>query len=137
MTKTCTGGCACGAVRYEITSTPVFENHCQCIECQRRGSTGHSSYLTFPNRADASITGEAKIWKVAGDSGNLKAHAFCPACGAPVFLTFDAMPDLIAIHAASLDDPGQFEPKAITYNIREHAWDRLDRSLQGFAKMPG
>ncbi|MCD7060622.1 GFA family protein [Pelagibacterium xiamenense] len=137
MTNTYTGGCACGAIRYKTSGEPIFENHCQCRACQQRSGTGHSSYLTFAARAKVSITGEATIWKVAGDSGNMKAHAFCPTCGTPVFLTFDAMPDLIAIHATSLDDPGQFEPKAVTYNMRGHGWDALDRSLQIFEKMPG
>ena len=58
------------------------------------------------------ITGEAKNWRVAGDSGNEKVHAFCPVCGTPVYLTFVAMPELIAVHATSLDDPGQFNPQA-------------------------
>ena len=52
------------------------------------------------------ITGEATHWEVAGDSGNVKSHAFCPVCGTPVYLRFAAMPDLIAVHAGSLDDPG-------------------------------
>ena len=77
MTKTYTGGCACGAIRYETSSEPIFENHCQCRDCQKRSGTGHGSYLTFPQRADVTITGEANTWRVAGDSGNEKVHAFC------------------------------------------------------------
>jgi hypothetical protein len=107
MTKTYTGGCACGAIRYETSSEPIFENHCQCRDCQKRSGTGHGSYLTFPQRADVTITGEANTWRVAGDSGNEKVHAFCPTCGTPVYLTFVAMPELIAVNATSLDDPGQ------------------------------
>ena len=52
MTKTYTGGCACGAIRYETSSEPIFENHCQCRDCQKRSGTGHGSYLTFPQRRD-------------------------------------------------------------------------------------
>lgn len=48
MTKTYAGGCACGAIRYETSSEPIFENHCQCRDCQKRSGTGHGSYLTFP-----------------------------------------------------------------------------------------
>ena len=136
MSKTYTGGCACGAIRYETSSEPIFENHCQCLHCQKRSGTGHSSYLTFPQRADVRIAGEASRWKVAADNGNVKTHAFCPTCGAPVYLTFSDAPDAIAIHATSLDDPSQFNPQALTFSIRGHAWDRIDPALQQFERMP-
>ncbi|MBB6464318.1 GFA family protein [Aminobacter carboxidus] len=136
MTKVYAGGCACGAIRYETSNEPIFENHCQCLDCQKRSGTGHGSYLTFPRRAEMAITGEASTWRVAADSGNEKVHAFCPTCGTPVYLTFVAMPDLIAISAASLDDPGQFHPQAVTYTIRGHGWDTLDPALRTFVRMP-
>lgn len=131
------GGCACGALRYEIAGEPVFQNHCQCFHCQKVSGTGHGSYLSFMERSDAKITGKATEWSVAADSGNDKAYAFCPTCGSPVYITFSAMPDLIAIAAASLDDPGQFRPEALTYSIRGHAWDSIDPELQHFERMPG
>ena len=137
MTTQYCGGCACGAIRYETTSTPIFQNHCQCRDCQKRSGTGHGSYLTFAQRADMTITGDAKIWRVAGDSGNDKLHAFCPNCGTPVYLTFAAMPDLIAVTATSLDYPGQFNPQVVTYAISGHVWDRMDPALQTFDRMPG
>jgi hypothetical protein len=136
MSKPYSGGCACGAIRYEIRSEPVFQNHCQCRDCQKRSGTGHSSYLTFTGRAEVAMSGEAATWRAAGDSGNEKVHAFCPNCGAPVYLTFAAMPDLIAVHATSLDDPGRFTPQVVTYNVRGLAWDVIDPSLQIFEKMP-
>jgi len=137
MSRVFTGGCACGAIRYETSVEPIFQNHCQCTDCQKRSGTGHGSYLTFPQRAAMTISGEAKSWAVAGDSGNAKSHAFCPTCGTPVYLTFSAMPDFIAVNAASLDDPGQFRPQAITYSVSGHAWDTLDPALPAFERMPG
>lgn len=131
-----TGGCACGAIRFETTRAPVFQNHCQCRDCQRRSGTGHGSYLTFPGRSEMRITGSASHWEVAGDSGNLKSHAFCPVCGTQVYLTFAAMPDFIAVPAASLDDPSRFEPKVLTYRMRALPWDHMDASLQAFDAMP-
>lgn len=136
MTKAYTGGCACGAIRYETTDEPIFENHCHCGHCQKRSGTGHGSYLTFAQRADVTIVGDAKIWGVVGDSGNDKMHAFCPTCGTPVYLTFAAMPGLIAVHAASLDDPGRFNPQVVTYSSCRHMWDKMDPSLQAFERMP-
>jgi hypothetical protein len=136
MSTSYTGGCACGALRYEAAAEAIFENHCQCRDCQKRSGTGHGSYLTFPSRADVKITGAATDWRVTADSGNEKIHSFCPVCGSPVYLTFAANPDPIAVHAASLDDPGRFKPGAVTYSSRGHAWDTLGPSLQMFEQMP-
>ncbi|PWW01608.1 hypothetical protein DFR52_102271 [Hoeflea marina] len=136
MPNTYSGGCACGAIRYETSSEPIFQNHCQCRDCQRRSGTGHGSYLTFPRRADVTVTGEATSFRVAGDSGNQKIHGFCPTCGTPVHLTFAAMPELFSVTAASLDDPGRFTPQAVTYTSSGPAWDRLDAALPAFERMP-
>ncbi len=53
MSDAYTGGCACRAVRYEIRGAPVFQNHCQCRDCQYKSGTGHGSYLTFKPRRRA------------------------------------------------------------------------------------
>jgi hypothetical protein len=111
-------------------------NDCQCRDCQRRSGTGHGSYLTFANRAAVKLEGAATHWDIAGDSGNVKTHAFCPACGSPVYLTFAAMPDLFTVHAASLDDPGHYKPQLLTYSVRGHAWDHVDPALPKFDRMP-
>src|SRR6478609_4095734 len=136
MTKRYSGGGACGAIRYATGSKPIFENHCQCHDCQKRSGTGHGSYLTFAHRADVAIVGDANTWRLAGDSGNTKVHAFCPVCGTPVYLTFEAMPQLIAVNATSLDDPGQFNPQVVTYTIHGRGWDTMDPALQTFERMP-
>lgn len=136
MSKPYTGGCACGEIRYETSSTPIFENHCQCHDCQKRSGTGHGSYLTFANRADMKITGKASTWNVAGDSGNDKIHAFCPTCGTLVYLSSVATPDMVAVAATSLDDPSRFNPQVVTYAIRGLAWDTIDPSLKKFERMP-
>jgi hypothetical protein len=137
MSKHYTGGCACGAVRFETRSDPVVSLHCQCRHCQQRSGTGHGSYVVFADRANMKISGQAKTWSVAGDSGAEKSHAFCPNCGAPVYLTFPAKPQMIAIHAASLDDPSQFNPQMVTYTASGHAWDTLNTALKKFERMPG
>jgi hypothetical protein len=135
MSEPYTGGCACGAIRFEIDDEPLFQNHCQCLDCQHKSGTGHGSYLSFPRRR-AKQTGDATLWSMLADSGNVKTRAFCPTCGSPVSMTFSAMPDIFTVHAASLDDPDRFTPQVVTYAIRGHAWDRLDPALPRFDKMP-
>jgi hypothetical protein len=136
MSKAYTGGCACGAIHYEMSGEPIFSNDCQCCDCQRMSGTGHGSYLTFARRADAKLEGEVKLWDTVGDRGNVKTRAFCPTCGSPLYITYAAAPDVITVHAASLDDPGRYKPQAVTYGVRGHTWDHLDPALPKFDKMP-
>lgn len=135
MSEAYTGGCACGAIRFEIAGEPLVQNDCQCRDCQHISGTGHGSYLTFA-RKDVKHTGEAKRWDIVGDSGNVKTRAFCQSCGCPVYMTFAAMPDVFTVHAASLDDPGRYKPQGVTYRVRGHVWDQLDPALPKFDKMP-
>jgi hypothetical protein len=135
MTKAYTGGCACGAIRFEIAGEPLFSNHCQCLDCQHMSGTGHGSYLNF-QRQGVTSSGDATLWDTKGDSGNVKTRAFCPRCGSPVYMTFAAMPDVFTVHAASLDEPGRFKPQVVTYGIRAYAWDPLDPALPKFDTVP-
>ena len=136
MTTTWTGGCACGAIRYAATGTPVAALHCPCRHCQMRSGTGHSSYLVFAGADAVTVTGRPATWKIAGDSGNLKIHAFCPTCGTPTHLTFEADPGLAAVHAGSLDEPDRFRPALVAWGSRGLPWDRRDPQLTVLEKGP-
>jgi hypothetical protein len=136
MSEAYTGGCACGAIRYEISDEPAVMSDCQCRDCQRKSGTGHGSYLTFPNRERVKLSGSATHWDIIADSGNVKTRAFCPTCGSPVYLTFAAAPTRFTVHAASLDDPSRYKPQVVTYRARGHAWDQVDPALMQFDKMP-
>ena len=136
MTETYAGGCACGAIRYEIDAEPLLMSDCQCRDCQRISGTGHGSYLSFEGRDKVTLSGEAQCRDSTGDSGNVKTRAFCPTCGSPVYMTFAAVPDQFIVHAASLDDPGRYRPQLVTYTASGHAWDKLDPALPKFDRMP-
>jgi hypothetical protein len=136
MTKLYTGGCACGAIRYEISAEPLVMGDCQCRDCQHMSGTGHGSYLTFPSRKEVALKGNATHWDITADNGTVKTRGFCPGCGSPVYLTFAAMPDVFTVHAGSLDDPRCYKPQIVTFRARGHAWDQIDRALTTFDAMP-
>ncbi|MGL4490039.1 MAG: GFA family protein [Rhizobiaceae bacterium] len=136
MSESYKGGCACGAIRYEISSEPISMNHCQCRHCQQKSGTGHGSYLTFLQRDKVKLQGDATHWDITGDTGLVKTRAFCPTCGSPVYMTFGAVPDIFIIHAASLDDPTRFKPQKVMFTSSAFAWDMMDPDLPKFEKMP-
>jgi hypothetical protein len=134
-TQAYTGGCACGAIRYEIEAEPVMAGHCQCRDCQRDSGTGHASHVAFP-RAAARVSGQATLWDKAADSGNIVTRAFCPTCGSPLFSTNNAMPEFLFVRAASLDDPSLYKPKMVVWAKSAQGWDYTDPALPKFQKMP-
>lgn len=135
MTQPFTGGCACGAVRFEIDGAPVDMNHCQCSQCQKGSGTGHSSHLTFVG-ADVTLSGAASHWIFVGDLGTRKSRAFCPACGTPAYITFPDMPEVFVTFPSSLDEPQRFKPNYTMWSAASQEWDAVDPALPSFEKMP-
>lgn len=129
------GGCACGAVRYEVSGEPMVQNDCQCRQCQSQTGTGHGNYLTFSGAA-VSVEGEPRHWEAVGEGGTVKHSKFCAECGSPLFLTFPDMPDIFVVRAGSLDDPARYQPQMVFWTDGGHAWDKLGPELTKFEKMP-
>jgi hypothetical protein len=131
-----TGGCACGSLRYTLPGQPIEQTHCQCRDCQRRSGSGHSSWLVFAEAPGDVVSGPASAWSVLAETGLEKRHAFCPTCGTPVYLAFPAMPGIIAVTAASLDDPARFQPRQVTWTRTAQPWDSLPPGLTAHTQMP-
>lgn len=135
MSGKITGGCACGAIRYECTAEPIFAAHCQCRACQHFSGTGHFSVMAVP-KAAVTLTGTPTFYETRGDSGNALRRGFCSTCGSPVYGLTSGQPDLAILPAGSLDDPSVFEPSVVVFNECAPPWDYLDPALPAFPKMP-
>ena len=131
-----TGGCHCGAVRYELDAEPLFSLHCQCTDCQRIGGGGHASNFAVPEDA-VSITGDLTEYTIKADSGSNITRTFCPSCGSPVCVKAEAVPGALLIRAGSLDDPSAFQPQMVIYTKSGHGWDgEVKNGMQTFEEMP-
>ena len=130
-----TGGCMCGAVRYECSAEPVMAGNCHCRDCQRASGGAFVSALAVPRNA-LTITGEVKYYDVKGDSGNTVSRGFCPNCGARLFGRPAVASDLIVIMAGSLDDPSWYKPGMDFYTASAQPWDHMNPDLPKFPKMP-
>ncbi len=62
---TATGGCMCGAVRYECSAAPMFMGNCHCRDCQRASGGGYAPAIGVP-RSAVKITGDCEILRVEG-----------------------------------------------------------------------
>lgn len=136
MTKPYTGGCICGAVHYEFAGEPAVMNDCQCRQCQKDSGTGHGSFLSFLG-AKPKVTGEIRCFEITGDGGLVKSRTFCPVCGTQLYIAFPAMPDVFAVRAGTLDEPGRYQPQFVSWAAAAQQWDRVEPSLTRFERMPG
>jgi hypothetical protein len=96
------GGCACGAIRYQCSAEPVGMLNCHCRDCQRAAGGPFGSVIIVPLSAVEILSGSAKYHTVTADSGNLISRGFCPECGSPLFVKLAALPNVCAVHGTKL-----------------------------------
>jgi len=130
---TITGGCLCGAVRYELNAPMLFGGFCHCIDC-RKTSSSHSASMAVPEAALV-VSGETRAYSSPGGSGNPVTRVFCPVCGAGI-VSKGARPGVVMLKAGTLDDPEHFKPAAAIYTSQAPSWDAPRPDLPAFPKMP-
>lgn len=54
-----TGGCMCGAIRYECLVEPIAMGNCHCRDCQRATDAAFAATILVPRNA-VSIVGDVK-----------------------------------------------------------------------------
>ena len=136
ITKPFSGGCACGAVRYESKTDPVLMLHCHCRDCQRASGGPFSSYVIVPKEAFSLLQGSPRFHASPSEAGGQTHRGFCPNCGAPVMVNTDSVPHIVAIRTASLDDPSWFKPQMDVWTCDAQAWDDMNPALAKFEKYP-
>ena len=134
MTKI-TGGCLCGAIRYETSAEPVFAAHCQCNDCKKSTGAGHATAGGFPEAA-VSFIGNTKAYATKADSGGTSTREFCPECGGRLTFRSSNMPGLVLLMAGSMDNPSAITPTSAIYGKRHLAWDYLDPKVAVSEAMP-
>jgi hypothetical protein len=131
-----TGGCACGAIRYECTAEPVMMLHCHCRDCQRASGGPFSSFVIVPRQSFKLLQGSLRFYSSPSEAGGQTNRGFCADCGSPIAIKPDVVPHLIAIRTASLDDPSWFNPQADVWTADAHPWDQMNPAMAKFEKYP-
>lgn len=135
MTNTITGGCQCGAVRYESTGEPIVGAHCHCSNCQKFSGAGHASNMIVP--ADGfSTTGDMSSYEYKAESGNDMVRYFCSKCGSPIYGTGSSNPKVVVLRAGGFDDPSVFQAKVSLFTPQAAPWDHIDDNAARFDGMP-
>lgn len=130
------GGCLCGAVRYEVVGPPVVVAHCHCEDCQRTSGAGHSTAAMFAS-GGFTLTGTVSEYALTSDNGNEVTKTFCPVCGSSLLGRNTAMEGFVTIGLGSFDDASKFEPEVTVFARNRKPWDIMDESLETHQAQPG
>jgi hypothetical protein len=79
-----TRGCHCGQITYAAEVDPGTVRGCHCTDCQRLSGTAFRTNISSLPGTFVLKSGMPKIYIKTAESGNKRAHAFCPECGAPI-----------------------------------------------------
>lgn len=130
-----TGGCLCGAVRYEISGTPVVVARCHCEECQKVSGTGHTVGAMFAEEG-VQLTGELGEFQYRSDAGNTVTKSFCPRCGSPILGRNTGMKGFVTVPLGTMDDSSALRSEVAIFTRNHKHWDTLDADIPCFEAQP-
>jgi len=133
-----TGGCACGAIRYECNAEPTMMFKGQCADCQRVTGDGFVPGLLVPASAFRLTKGQLRYHFTPSLAGGQHKRGFCPECGSRITGgESDQRPSgFIGLTAGSLDDSSWFVPQMDFFVSDAQPWDQMDPAIPKFPHYP-
>jgi hypothetical protein len=131
-----TGGCLCGAVRYEVAEPLASATYCHCTRCQRRSGTAASAQARVVQGSLSVVQGRELVreW-VPPDNGWPKA--FCSACGGALWSRSPADDGVYSVRLGTFDsDPG-IRPQYRQFVAYAAPWEPIpDDGLPRYEERP-
>ncbi|MBA7934243.1 GFA family protein [Klebsiella sp. RHBSTW-00215] len=121
MSKTLTGGCLCGYIRFSAVN-PVSPHSCSCDMCQKHTGAQTAVWLEFTAK-DVNWTGDGGAPATWRSSQNT-CRAFCPRCGSSLGAIDDG--PVIALLTGAFDQPDNktFAPEFHSFEDMKPSWWR-------------
>ena len=124
--QTYEGGCACRAVRYTLTSKPLFVHCCHCRWCQRETGTAFAlNALIEPDRMQ--VRGEVELIDSPSESGKGQVIARCRKCRIALWSNYGGLGDVLRfVRVGTLDEPDRLPPDIHIFTMSKQPWVKLD-----------
>jgi hypothetical protein len=123
------GGCACGQVRYRLTSAPMFVHCCHCRDCQRQtGGAFAINALIEADRVELTA-GEPTAINMPTDSGRPHLVHRCPTCQTALWSDYGGRKVMLFVRATTLDDPEALSPDVHIFTRSKLPWVGLPKDV--------
>ncbi len=128
-----TGGCHCGAVRYQADGDAKTHALCHCVDCRRHSGAPMVGWTMYSQSAVKVTKGTPKVYKSSQDG---RRH-FCPDCGTGLFYVNEViLPGIIDIQSATYDDPNAVPARAHIQTADRIGWMERAHELPEFERFP-
>ena len=118
-----TGGCLCGAVRFEISEPPISASYCHCTRCQRRTGTAASAQARIVPGSLRVVSGEELVRAFEPEDGFPKE--FCSACGSALWSRNPENPDALSVRMGAFDEDPGVRPSYRQYVAYAAQWEPI------------
>lgn len=125
------GGCACGEVRYRLTSDPLFIHCCHCLNCQRQTGSAFVINLLIETDHVELLSGEPQRVAVPRSGTKKQPIWRCPTCQVAVYSQYTS-PRVRFLRGGTLDDPSTVEPDVHIYTRSKVPWVVLPEGTPAF-----
>lgn len=117
------GGCACGEIRYRLTSAPMFVHCCHCKDCQHwSGSAFAVNAPIERDRVDLTV-GPPSAAVIRAARGREQVVWRCDRCGTTLWSHHPEFGDGVAMIAiGTLDDPAALPPQVHCFTRSKLPW---------------
>ena len=129
---TFSGGCQCGAVRYEASGAPIVVALCHCTMCRRANAAPAVAWAMFQQDQVRFIADEPKQYL----SSQPARRGFCEHCGTQLSFTADYIPGLIDLTVGSFDEPERLPPALHYWDSKRLPWVHFADALPRHAEFP-
>jgi len=127
------GRCACSAVRYKLTASPLIVHACHCRDCQRLSGSAFVVNIWIERKFVELTDGAPKSFRLAGGTGKPHDVYFCQKCGTYLWSRYHGSPtDDLFVRAGTLDDPDAVSPDVHIFTRSKVPWLKLPERAKAF-----
>ena len=131
------GGCYCGALRFEVDGEMPMRGLCLCRTCQKISGGAGNLFIGVEAKTFRYTRGEPRRFKLEGP-GDTPTREFCGECGVHIAARSPKAPGGAIVKVGTLDDPSLFEgPRMVCWTQEKQAFHTVPAGVVAFATIPG
>ncbi len=131
--KSLQGGCTCGAVRYRMTSEPMYVHCCHCRWCQRESGASFALNAMIESERVGVLSGEPEVVSTPSASGKGQKIVRCPDCRVALWSHYAGAGDAVRfVRVGTLDDPDHLPPDMHIFTASKQPWVVLPAGTPAF-----